>query len=224
MTRTASAGAALLAAAVLVVAGCAIQADSGPRDIPEDHPARVAVAPAVEGGEATGEGRIFLIAPEGTAQSLRTVLRAPKGEHQLIETLVLGPNQEELADGLTSELPASLEVNSVRFDGGSVNVDVSDDILDLSDDSLRLAVAQVVFTASELPGADGVVIRVDGETRSWPDGEGDLQSDPLTVYDFVGFAESSQPAYPVTPRTPTNNVATTTAVPTTTITGATTIP
>ena len=57
MTRTASAGAALLAAAVLVVSGCAIQADSGPRDIPEDHPARVAVAPAVEGGEATGEGR-----------------------------------------------------------------------------------------------------------------------------------------------------------------------
>ena len=65
-----------------------------------------------------------------------------------------------------------------------------------SDTQLQLAVAQIVFTASELPGAESVLIRVDGNSRAWPDGDGELQSDPLTIYDFTGYAESSQPAYP----------------------------
>jgi hypothetical protein len=209
--------ATILAGALTVLSGCAIQADSGPRDVPDDHPARLAIASPVEGGEATGEGRIYLIAPEANQQRLRTVLRNATGEQELIELLARGPNVTELADGLTSELPATLEVNSVRFDGGLVNIDVSDELLDLTDDSLRLAVAQLVYTASELPGSEGVIIRVDGENRSWPDGDGDQRAGPLTVYDFVGYAESSQPAYPVTPPPPPNPAGTTTTpAPTTT--------
>ena len=208
---------------LLALAGCAIQPDSGPRDVPDDHPARVAIGTLVEGAEAQGSGRIYLVAPEGSAGRLRTVLRNPKGQEELMETLIQGPNGDEIGDGLGTVIPPDLEVHSVRFEGGVVNVDVSDELEDLRDSDLQLAVAQIVFTLSELPGAESVVIRVDGNSRSWPDGDGDLQADPLTVYDFIGFAESSQPPYPVTPRsasTSTTVPPTTTTVPQTTTTPA----
>jgi hypothetical protein len=203
--------------ALLAIAGCAIQPDSGPRDVPDDHEARVAIGTPVEGAEAQGSGRIYLIASEGSTGRLRTVLRDPKGQEELMETLIDGPNEGEVSDGLSTVIPSDLAVNSVRFEGGVVNVDVSDVLEALRDSDLQLAVAQIVFTLSELPGVESVVIRVDGNSRSWPDGDGDLQSDPLTVYDFIGFAESSQPAYPVTPR----NAATSTTAPPSTVPAST---
>ena len=45
-------------------------------------------------------------------------------------------------------------------------------------------------------------LRVDGETRGWPDGSGELQESALTVYDYPGLAESSQPPYPAVPSQP----------------------
>ena len=56
-----------------------------------------------------------------------------------------------------------------------------------------------MFTASELPGIDAVRLRVEGQSRAWPGGRGDLQTDALTVYDFPGYAESALPAYPPIP-------------------------
>lgn len=209
---------AVLATSALLVtlAGCAIQPDSGPRDVPDDHAARIAIGTAVEGAAAQGSGRIYLLAPDGSDARLRTVLRAPEGQEGQIETLIQGPNPDEIADGLDTAIPSDLSVNSVRFEGGVVNVDVGPEIEDLSDTRLQLAVAQIVFTASELPGAESVVIRVDGNSRAWPDGDGELKTDPLTVYDFIGYAESSQPAYPVTPRSASTTAPTTTTPPTTT--------
>lgn len=210
---------------VASVGGCAIQADSEPRSVPDEHPARVVLDPTGDGGEATGEGRIYLLAPEGSAQSLRTVLR---DSEQLIQTLVRGPNDEELSDGLTSDLPPTLEVRDVRFEGSALSIDLSADIDELQGGRLVLAVAQLVFTASEIPGAESVVILVEGERRSWPNGDGDLTSEPLTVYDFAGFAESSQPAYPVAPspmpRAVSAGATTTTAVAATTTTAPPTVP
>lgn len=199
MTRHPGRVAVALAAVGASVSGCAIQADSAPRNIPDDHPARVVLDPTGDGGEAIGEGRIYLLAPEGSDQPMRTVLRDSELPEQLIQTLVDGPNTEELGDGLTSELPPTLEVLDVRFDGGVLSIDLTEDINELQGSRLVLAVAQIVFTASDIPGAESVVIRVEGESQAWPDGDGDLQSNPLTVYDFTGFAESSQPPYPASP-------------------------
>jgi len=207
----------LVCAAVAgTLASCAIQADSGPRDVAEDHLARGAIDADVGGGEATGEGRIYLVAPEGSVQPLRTVLR---NSNDLVQRLILGPNQQELDDGLSTELPPALVVNRISYDGGVVIVDLGDEINELTGASLRLAVAQIVFTASEAPGTESVEIRVNGEAQSWPNGEDVQISEPLTVYDYIGFAESSQPPYPVTPRNPTGTAAmtTTTAVAATTV-------
>lgn len=211
------------ASMVWTLAGCAIQADSGPRDIPADDDARGAIESSAEGGEATGEGRIYLLAPNGGEQVLRTVLRNSK---DLLQQLVQGPNQQEVSAGLSTEVPPTIVINDVRFDGSVYVVDISDGINELTGANLRLAVAQIVFTASEIPGTESVAIRVDGQSQSWPNGDGIPISRPLTAYDFVGFAESSQPAYPVTPRNPSSAAAetTTTAVAATTSVPAVTAP
>ena len=52
---------------------------------------------------------------------------------------------------------------------------------------------------SELDGVRTVRLPVDGEPQAWPDGRGELQTEPLTVYDFPGLAESTQPAFPAIP-------------------------
>ena len=83
-----------------------------------------------------------------------------------------------------------------------LTVDVSPEILELPGSALRLAVAQIVFTASELDGVRGVRLRVDGETGLGPTAAASCRTTALTVYDFPGLAESAQPPYPAVPSQP----------------------
>jgi hypothetical protein len=228
---------AAVGAVVLFAGGCAIQPDSAPRDIPENLQERESPTRSAVGGAAQGSDRIYLLAPDGSAAPLRTVRRDTGGDPQtLLNELISGPNPAESESGYGSSVPPELVLRSVRVDDGVVQVDVNDALLDLTSGDLIDAVAQIVFTASEIPGAQSVLIRVDGATREWPDGSGAQHRGPLTTYDFIGYAESAQPAFPVSP-TPTTAVppsttttttipvpTTTTAVPTTTIAATTIAP
>ena len=185
-----------------VLAGCSIQPNSGPREIPGDQQRQLDPG-GNAAGEAIGSSRVFLVATDGEEQLLRSVLRAAAGSELVMSALLEGPNNDEIAAGLDTELPAGLTLNSVRQSGGTLTVDVSDELNGLTSSELRLAVGQIVFTASELPGVRAVQLRVDGEPRAWPDGRGELRTTALTTYDFPGLAESGQPVYPPIPRVTT---------------------
>jgi hypothetical protein len=207
--------------------GCAIQPDSAPRDIPEDLQEPETPSGTAAGGAARGTDRIFLLGSDGNEQPLlRTVRRETNNNPTtLLTELISGPNPAEQEAGLRSAIPTSLQLRSVRLTAGVAEVDVSEQLLDLPGGDLTRAVAQIVFTASEIPNAESVLIRVNGATREWPNGSGTLQREPLTTYDFIGWAESAQPAFPVTPA-PTTAVppstTTTTIAPTTTLAPTTT--
>jgi Sporulation and spore germination len=223
-TRWSSVARATVAGVLLLLTGCAIQPDSAPRDIPEDLVERETPVGTPAGGAARGSDRIYLLAPDGAEQPLRTVQRDTNNDAQtLLSELINGPNPGELEAGYRTAIPENLELRSVGVDDGVVQVDLSDALLDLSGGDLTRAVAQVVFTSSEIPGAESVLIRVDGATQEWPDGSGAQHRGPLTTYDFIGYAESAQPAYPVSP-TPTTAVPPSTTTPPTTTAAATTAP
>jgi spore germination protein GerM len=190
---------AVLVALLGVAAACSIQPDTSPRDIPQGDGAILdPVDP--EGGEAAGSTRVFLVNDEDGDPHLRSVLRSVDATPTAVLTeLFKGPNDQEDAAGLRTSLPDGLVLNSARVGAGNLVVDVGPAILDLPTPALRLAVAQIVFTASELDGINTVRLRVDGQDRAWPDGQGELQTDPLTTYDYPGLAESSQPPYPPIP-------------------------
>jgi spore germination protein GerM len=194
----------LLALAVLIASvgsACAIQPETAPNDLPAER-SDVFGDPAT-GDEAAGTNRVYLLVPADTDQPerLRSVLRdVPTEPAAVLESLFAGPNTAERDEGLDTAIPADVELLSVpRTVGQVLTIDVNDVFDELNTDSLQLAVAQIVNTATTIQGVRAVQLRVAGEPRVWPLGSGELTDRPLTPYDYPGLVESSQPAFPGIP-------------------------
>jgi spore germination protein GerM len=189
------------AAIVLAAAtGCSIQPDASPNDLPAER-ADVFGEPAT-GDEAAGTNRIYLLAPTDpeAPQRLRSVQRdVTTAPASVLASLFAGPNASERAAQLDTAIPADVELLAARQLGPVLTVDLNDAIEELTPDGLRLAVGQIVSTATDIEGVRSVQLRIDGEHRVWPLGNGELTSRPLTQYDYPGLVESSQPAFPAIP-------------------------
>ena len=189
--RTPSVG--LWLAVVVSLVGCGIQPDAAPRDIPvEDLVAEQGVS---SGTSASGADRIFLVAP-GDDDKLSSVPRNATSRENLIEVLLQGPNAEERDAQWLSNIPSGTDVLSTRSQGNVFTIDLSRDLIGLTGSPLAQAVAQIVYTASELDGVGAVQITVEGESLPFPKGNGDSTAGQLRVYDYPGFVITAQPDYP----------------------------
>ena len=184
----------------LCLAGCAIEVDDTARPVPENERGQLGEQPA--GDEAAGSNRVFLLAPAAGDQEarLRSVRRdVPSDAESILNSLIDGPNSAERAAGLASNLPDGLELDTARLRGRSLTVSVNDVFRELTSDALRIAVAQLVATANEIDGVESLRLQIGSENQVWPLGDGQNTDRPLTIYDYPGFVESSQPAYPAIP-------------------------
>lgn len=198
MIRSAARFAAVCSIGALAVAGCAIEADDVPRDVPDDERSLALVS---EGSEAAGGERIYLVGP-GDDRLLRSVPRNAATREELIRILLGGPNDEEVAAQYTSVIPPTTELRSVRTQGEVLTIDLSGDLTELTPAGLVQAIAQIVYTASEIDGVRTVRIEIDGEPQQWPTASGASQTD-LQVFDYPGFVQTAQPPYPAAPAAPT---------------------
>lgn len=186
--------------ALLVLAGCGIQPDAAPRDLPEeDRALTIDVTPG--GSDAGGANRIYLIAP-GTERLLRAVPREASTRAELIQVLLAGPNDDELAAQYTTVIPPATELISARRQGQILTLNLSDAITELSGEGLELAVAQIVYTATELEDIESVKIRVENQELAWPKADGGFTTDPLRIYDYPDAIITAQPDFPALPATP----------------------
>jgi hypothetical protein len=186
--------------ALAAFTGCSIQPEASPNDLPDER-ANVFGEPAT-GDEAAGTNRIYLLAPPDVEapQRLRSVQRdVPTAAESVLESLFAGPNADERDAQLDTAIPADVELLDARPVGQVLTVDLNDVFDELTPDGLRLAVAQIVSTATDIDGVRSVQLRIDGEPRVWPLGNGELTDRPLTQYDYPGLVESSQPAFPAIP-------------------------
>jgi spore germination protein GerM len=117
----------------------------------------------------------------------------------VLESLFAGPNSSERDAQLDTAIPSDVELLGARSVGEVLTVDVNDVFDELTPDGLRLAVAQIVSTATDIDGVQSVQLRIEGEPGVWPLGNGELTQRPLTKYDYPGLVESSQPAFPAIP-------------------------
>jgi hypothetical protein len=189
-----------LIVALIALVGCSIQPEAAPNDLPDER-ANVFGEPAT-GDEAAGTNRIYLLAPPDVdaPQRLRSAQRdVPTAPVSVLESLFAGPNADERESGLDTAIPADVDLVAARTVGQVLTVDLNDVFDDLTPDGLRLAVAQIVSTATDIDGVQSVQLRIDGEPRVWPLGNGELTDRPLTRYDYPGLVESSQPAFPAIP-------------------------
>ncbi len=186
--------------AVVVVslgAGCAIAVDDSARPISESERGQFGLE--ATGDEAAGSNRIFLLAGDQQAR-LRSVRRDVASDPELIlASLLEGPNAAERDEGLVSNLPDDLVLQYARLRGRTLTVSVNDVFDELTPDALRTAVAQMVATANEVDGVENLKLQIDGENQVWPLGDGQNTDRLLTIYDYPGFVESTQPAYPAVP-------------------------
>ncbi len=190
----------LAVACVVALTGCSIQPDASPNDLPAER-ADVFGEPAT-GDEAAGTNRIYLLAPSNPdgAQRLRSVQRdVATTPAAVLTSLFAGPNAAERDESIDTAIPADVELLAARPVGPVLTVDLNDVFDELTADGLRLAVAQIVSTATDIEGVESVQIRIDGERRGWPVGTGELTDRPLTEFDYPGLVESSQPPFPGLP-------------------------
>jgi spore germination protein GerM len=186
--------------ALAVASGCSIQPDASPNDLPAER-AEVFGEPAT-GDEAAGTNRIYLLAPTDpeAPQRLRSVQRdVPTAPASVLASLFAGPNASERDAQLDTAIPADVELRAARPVGQVLTVDLNDAFDELTPEGLRLAVGQIVTTATDIDGVRSVQLRIDGEPRVWPLGSGELTDRPLTSYDYPGLVESTQPAFPAIP-------------------------
>lgn len=185
---------------LVFVTSCAIQPDASPKQVPEEQ--RSIFGEPETGDEAAGSNTVYLLAPSDPdgSQRLRSVSRdVPAAPGAVLRSLFAGPNEDERDSQLDTAIPADLELLSARSVGQILTVDVVDAFGELTADGLRFAVAQIVSTASSIDGVRAVQLRIEGEPRVWPLGNGELTDRPLTVYDYPGLIESTQPAFPAIP-------------------------
>ena len=191
-----------LTAFALVTSGCSISAEGTPRDIAVRDRGDLHADFDQAAGAATGSGRIYLLSPEvlGQPRTLQSVARdVGDTAADAMQALFEGPNTEELQARLRSAIPTGTRLLNVTQNGSQLVVNVSSELQQLTGEALIDGVAQIVLTACQLTGVSSVTIAIDGVPQQWPAGNGELQSAPLTRYDFPGLVVSSQPAFPSVP-------------------------
>lgn len=196
MTRPRLAG-LLAALALVVLASCGVQQDGEPRDLPEDE-RELALDLGPTGSASGGADRIYLVAP-GEERLMRSVPRQANNSTELIEILFAGPNDDELAQQYSSFIPPTTEVISARSQGQVLTINLTGGITELSGANLAQAVAQIVYTASELDGIEAVQLRVDDEELAWPKLNGETTAEPLRIYDYPNLVITAQPDFPTVP-------------------------
>lgn len=198
----------VVVAALAVVAGCAIRTDAGPRAIdrgvvPFD---LLATSTTGEPASSTPAGplevptSIFLV--DSDTELLTEVGRLvppPLSVRAGLQELLTGPTEAELAQGLNSAIARSTMLLGVTGPSdGVVTVDLSDDLRNIAGQGQRLALAQVVFTATTTPEVSGVLFAFEGEPSEVPNGQGVSTTEPLDRSDFATF-DPSAPAPPAPP-------------------------
>ncbi len=217
MNRRATNALALVIATLLV--GCGLQPDSAPRDIrPGDQPSPrdlTGVSEPVVGEQA----KVFMLTAttDDAARVLSPVRRELEATTVARMTALLeGLTADEQAAGqLRSAIPTDTRLldTDVRASGLAL-IDVSEEFIAVSEQVLTQALAQVVFTLTELTGVSSVQVLIDGKPHASPRGDGTYTAGPLTTFDFPALNPSSQPEYPAIP-SPTIPETTIPIVPTT---------
>ncbi|MEM7094351.1 MAG: GerMN domain-containing protein [Actinomycetota bacterium] len=161
--------------------------------------------------------RIWLIGPDDhLIDTTRSVVSSPEG---VLASLILGPDEGEKDIGYRSEVSSGANAIIPDVDDGArlAFVNLSPEVVQgTSDYELRLAVAQVVFTLTEVDGIDSVQFTFDGEDRQFLTDNGVAGPGvPVTRDDFVDLLPAIDDAAETTTPTPTPTPTPAEAAPTT---------
>ena len=171
---------ALLAAVGLAASGCGIPTDAAARPINRDALPETLVSQATTTTAETNLGglnpsaKLFLISSKGETESLSpidveivNVIDPGSYPREVIEQLIAQQPRGVGSNGLTNAIPPTSNVLNASVDGDVLDLDLSD-LGAVEGSGQRLAAAQIVFTATAIPGIRGVRFSIDGEPAAVP--------------------------------------------------------
>lgn len=187
-------GLAGLVAALVVAAGCGVPTDDAPRALSVDNVpfGLLTTAPTTTSTTVPpsqrARVRIFLVGADAQLVRLAEVVRPvarPVNPARVLAALFAGPTPEEQEQGLRTALPPDARLLSVSelIDPGLIVVNISAALREVTGAQLRLAVAQIVYTATALPRVSRVQLEIEGEPVQVPLEDGSVVSE-LAPSDF----------------------------------------
>jgi len=116
--------------------------------------------------------QIFLLSPNGHLVAAARDVPFPAPLTTVLGALVDGPTNAEAASGLQSAIPAQTVVLSASVGAGVATVDLGGTFGQLVGQTQIDAVAQIVFTATALPGVGAVAFQLQGQPVAVPTANG----------------------------------------------------
>ena len=183
--------------------GCGLSTNDEPETIKDNVPPDLldteTAAPDTPTGDTEAVKVYFLTTDDqGDAHVVdadRFVVR-PATPLSVLESLIKdAPTELERVGGISTAIPDDVTVSQPRQrSDGVLIVDLSDNFYDLQGETARNAFAQIVFTATELPGVTMVQFERDGEVFNAVDGAGQSRRDPLSRASYAKLQPESSSA------------------------------
>ena len=182
--------ATLLMAAVL--AGCGVPQDEEPRALSKDGVpfgllSTSTTQTTVVVNEPSVLGVVYFVRDDRLIPVQRQV-RAPASSGRLLSALIEGPTEAESEAGFRTAISSQARVRDVTTSAGVVTIELTDEFVEVAGQDQILALAQIVFTATETDATGAVRFRLAGEPVEVPRGDGTLTSAPLTRADYAALA------------------------------------
>ena len=172
----------LAALAALAATACGIPIDSEPRVLEASAIPPEFLEPTttqLETPSAVSQTfRVYFVNEDGMLVARERELSPPVTLDEPLLALFAGPTDEEAETGLNSALPAETEILNIEPSRDGVLVlNLAEGTLEQIEGELqRLAIAQLVFTVTEIEGVDWLWVQIETEPRALPTDEGDLET------------------------------------------------
>ncbi len=172
---------------LLPLVGCGIPVDEGARPLSDDDvrpslPGQGASPPSVSASPNVASLELFFVRDSRMVPIRR--LAPASSIDAAVAALVNGPSAAERRQGVRTALVGPVRLADIDRTAVPV-VDVADSVVQLEGEEQILALAQIVFTLTALPGVSGVSFALSGREVEVPTGDGTLKAGPLRREDFA---------------------------------------
>jgi len=144
------------------------------------------------GGSSTSEGteslityQVWFTRGESLFMVKRTQEATPRIGTAAMESLIAGPNTQEQAAAVGSQIPAGTQLLGLNVDNDVATVDLTSEFESGGGSaSMNMRIAQVVYTLTQFPTVKGVLFQLDGQRVDVLGGEGVIVDQPVTRKDY----------------------------------------
>jgi spore germination protein GerM len=139
--------------------------------------------PKEAAADEVGDATVFLVDADGR---LAPVARAnAHSAAAALAALLQGPRETESAIGLRTAIPVGTNLRTTTVRTGTARIDLAEDFTNIVGSEQILALAQLVYTATVVPGVERVELAIDGELINVTRADGSLAEGPVTRADYA---------------------------------------